>query len=400
MTFDIISLAIGLGLGGVIVFFALAAKLAALREKIKHFEDAQGGMGNLFSAMAQEALAKSSEQFLTLAQEKLKQAQADGSHDMEKRQKALTDMVNPLQENLKQLNQAVEQMKGTDQALRADMQLLNRETARLVGALKDPAGQGRWGEFILSGLLEKSGLIKGVHFDMQVTIEHEGGKHRPDAVIRLHDGFNIIIDSKAPINEFANRLGENLSTDETDQITAALAKQVRAHVKDLSRKGYWENIESADFTVLFLPSEHLFSMTLRADPEIVDFAASSNVIIASPTLLMSLLRVVSLGWRQAELAKNAQDISAKGAELYQRLAIFAGHFEKIGKGIGGAMNSYNEAIGSLERSILPSARKLKELHVQTGGKEVAEPAPLEISARGLSAPELMDDENDKLRLLK
>lgn len=397
MTFDLLSIAIGLALGGAAVFAVLAAKMAALRERIRQHEEAQAAMGNAFSAVAQDVLQKSSVQFLTLAQEKLKAAQAEGGHDLDKRHKALADMIAPIQKNLEQLGSAVEQIKGTDQALRADLQILNRETARLTGALKDPAGQGRWGEFILEGLLEKSGLLKGVHYETQVALQAESGRQRPDVVINLHDGLHIIIDSKAPLNEFADRMNDALDAEETQALMGNLARQVREHVKALGRKGYWENMDSPDFTVLFLPSEHMFSMALRADPELVDFAGRSNVIIASPTLLMSLLRVVSLGWRQAELAKNAQDISARGSELYQRLAAFAGHFEKIGKSLNGAMNSYNDAIGSLERSVLPSARKLKELHVQTGGKDVTEPVPLETLPRALSAPELLDAQDDTKR---
>ena len=174
-----------------------------------------------------------------------------------------------------------------------------------MGALKDPAAQGRWGEFILEGLLDKSGLIKGVHYETQVTIEAEGGKHqRPDAVIRLHDGFHIVVDAKAPLNEFADKLDHNLSADETRQLMQNLARQVREHIKALGKKGYWESIDSPDFTVMFLPSEHLFSVALRADPEIIDFAHDNNIVIASPTLMMSLLRVVGLSWRQVELAQN------------------------------------------------------------------------------------------------
>ncbi len=403
MTLDWVSLGMGLVGGLLLAAAVLLPRLVALKEKLRHHEQAQDEMGSLFALSAQEALEKNSEQFLQrfseLAQEKMKAAHADSAHDLEKRQLSINEMVKPIQEQLKTLGGALEQIKGTDQALKSDLQNLSRETARLAGALRDPAAQGKWGEFILEGLLDKSGLIKGVHYEAQVSVETDKGRQRPDAVIRLQDGFNIIIDAKAPVNEFAARLNEEISSDEAAAVMSNLARTVREHVRTLGRKGYWENIDSPDFTVLFLPSEHMFSMALRADPQIVDFAAENDIVIVSPTLLMSLLRVVGLSWRQAELAQNAQEISAQGTELYKRLITFGSHFEKIGRGIAGAMGSYNDAVGSLERSVLPAARRLKELGVQAGGKDIPEVSLLDKTPRALSAAEITEsDENtDKKR---
>lgn len=392
MTLDFLSLGLGL-LGGLLVALAFfLPKLASLKEKLHNHERAQEEMGSLFSLSAQEALEKNSTQFLerfsALAQEKMKQAHQDSAHDLEKRQISINEMVKPIQKQLETLGSTLEQIKGTDQALKDDLKHLTRETARLTGALRDPAAQGRWGEFILEGLLDKSGLIKGIHYETQVTVQTAEGRQRPDAVIKLQDGFNIIIDAKAPLNDFVGRVGEGqMSEDEHNALMASLARQVRDHIRKLSKRGYWENIDSPDFTVLFLPSEHLFSMTLRSDPAIVDFAAENDIIIASPTLLMSLLRVVSLSWRQAELAQNAQDISAQGAELYKRLITFGSHFEKIGRSVSSALGSYNDAVGSLERSVLPAARKLKDLGVQSGSKDLPELSLLDKTPRDLTVGE-------------
>jgi DNA recombination protein RmuC len=350
-------------------------------------------MESQFRLTAQEAVQKAHESFLQLAEARLKDAHKDNAYDLEKRQKAIDDLVKPVHENLKQLASAVEQAKGTDQALREDLKNLGRETAKLVGALRDPAAQGQWGEFILEGILDKSGLIRGVHYETQVTLSGGDGRQRPDAVIRMQDGFNIIVDSKAPLNEFAQRLTENLNEDEYAVLMQNLARQVRAHVKALSAKGYWENLDSPDFTVLFLPSEHMYSLALRADPGLVDFAAAGNVVIASPTLLMSLLRVVGLGWRQVELAKNAQEISDRGNDLYKRLLTFTDKIEKIGKGLQGAMRFYDEAVGSLERSVLPAARKFKDL--QGGADELPDFKNVEESPRQISLS--AEDEKEKKR---
>ncbi|MCC6598835.1 MAG: DNA recombination protein RmuC [Alphaproteobacteria bacterium] len=325
-----------------------------------------------FDAAAQRAVRDAHETFLQLAQERLGAAHKDGAHDLEKRQKAIEMLISPVQEHLKALGGALEQSRGVQDALRQDIKNLNMETARLVGALRDPAAQGAWGEFILEGLLENSGLIKGVHYDTQVSMAANEGRQRPDAVIHMQDGFNIIIDAKAPLNEFAQRLSEDISESEYKQLMQNLARQIRLHVQALGKKGYWENLESPDFTVMFLPSEQMYSLALRADPTLVEFAAQKNVIIASPTLLMSLLRVVGMSWRQMELAKNAAEISERGADLYKRLLKFSDHMGKIGSYLQNAVKGYNEAVGSLERSVLPAGRKFRDLQALTGEKDLPE----------------------------
>lgn len=366
---------------------------AQLREREIAFDQAGAALDHRFKATAQEALQKSNEQFLQLAQEKFKASQKDGEHDLEKRQNTIAEMIKPVHKNLEELGKALEQVKGTDNALREDMKSLSRETARLVGALRDPSAQGRWGEYILEGLLDKSGLIKGVHYETQVSMQTEQGTRRPDAVINMQDGFKIIIDSKAPVNKFVDRLSDDMSEEDYNALMHDLSKQVKSRVQDLSKKGYWENLDSPDFTVLFLPSEHIYSLALRADPALVDYASSQNVIIASPTLLMSLLRVVGMSWRQVDLAKNATEISERGTDLYKRLLNFTNHIEKVGKGLQGAMKGYDAAIGSLERQVLPAARKFKDLQ---GGNalgdlpdfETIEEAPREITLT-------LEDEREK-----
>ncbi|MEM7651149.1 MAG: DNA recombination protein RmuC [Pseudomonadota bacterium] len=359
------------------------------------FDTAQAALDSRFKATAAEALKTSNEQFLQLAAERLKAAQKDGAHDLDKRQQTIAEMIKPVHKNLEDMSKALEQVKGTDQSLREEMQTLNRETARLVGALRDPSAQGRWGEYILEGLLDKSGLIKGVHYETQVSMQTADGRQRPDAIINMQDGFKIIIDSKAPINQFVDRLSEELSEKEYNDLMAGLAKQVKAHVQQLGKKGYWENVDSPDFTVLFLPSEHIYSLALRADPTLVEYAAGANIIIASPTLLMSLIRVVGVSWRQAELAKNAEEISERGGDLYKRLLTFTGHLEKVGKNLQSAMKGYDSAVGSLERQVLPAARKFKELQGSANASELPEFETIEETPRPLSLTS--EDEQEKKR---
>jgi DNA recombination protein RmuC len=376
----------------------LESENAVLRQQITAKEDALAQASDVldarFKATAQEALSKTTEQFMLLAQEKLKHAQSDSAHDLDKRQRAIDEMVKPVKEQLAAMKTALEQVQGTDKSLREELQILNRETARLVGALRDPAAQGKWGEYILEGLLDKSGLIKGVHYETQVSME--GGRQRPDVIIRMQDGFNIVVDAKAPLNEFVQRLGQDMSETDYNTLIGNLARQVREHIKALGKKDYWEQMDSPDFTVMFMPSEHLYALALRADPDIVDFAAQRNVIIASPTLLMSLIRVVGMSWRQVELAQNAKEISERGYDLYKRLLSFTGHIEKVGKNIGAALRGYNDAVGSLERSVLPAARKFKDLQGSTGNTpelaviEQAEESPRPLILSG-------EDEEEKQR---
>lgn len=398
----------GLAIGAAISYFVQSKKCtklerqnAELTAQIKAekaaLERAGAELDNRFKATAAQIMQQSNEQFLQLAQERLKGAQGDAAHDLDKRQKAINEMVKPVQEHLKSMSAALEQVKGTDMSLREQVQNLNRETAKLVGALRDPSAQGVWGEFILEGLLEKSGLIKGLHYHTQVSFDNAAGsRQRPDAIIEMQDGFNIIVDAKAPINEFAQRLSENLSEQEYTDIMNRLAAQVRDHVKKLGSKNYWENVDSPDFTVLFLPSEHTYSIALRSDPDLVEFAAGQNVIIASPTLLMSLLRVVGVSWRQVELAKNAQEISDLGYDLYKRFLKFTDHFEKIGAHLQKAMGGYDSAVGSLERQVLPAARKFRDLQgAKVGMDEISDIKTIEAEPRALSLTN--NDEQQKKR---
>lgn len=391
----------GLMIGMIILIWRsgiLKAEKAALSARL---DAERAGLDDHFKALAQATLQSNSENFLNIAQEKLKAAQVDNAYDLEKRTQAIAEMVKPVEKHLTQLNGVVEQLTATDKTIREDIQNLSRETAKLTGALKNPAAQGKWGEFVLERLLDKANLIKGLHYETQVSMNTESGRLRPDAIIRLQDGFNIIVDAKAPITEFINRMDDEMGEGEYNTMRQNLAKVVRSHVKALGNKSYWEQLESPDFVVLFLPSENIFSTALSADPDLVDFASENNVVIASPTLMMSLLRVVGLSWRQAKMAQNAQEVSKLGAELFDRINNFSIHLHKVGAGINSALAAYNKSVGTFDTRILSSARKLKELHVTD--KEIETPKLLEGSPRPISVMEdefetdLLDDDKNTSR---
>ncbi len=391
---DPLSAAIGFGIGAAVfgVFWALSAqKRAGLQARLDSEREA---MGDHFHRLAQAALQSNNEHFLTLAGERLKAAQDRGASDLDKRTVEIEKLVKPIEKELLRINTIAEQMQGTDKAIREDLMSLKHETSKLTGVLRNPSAQGKWGEFVLEAILERANLIKGVHYSTQEQIE---GGRRPDVIINLHDGFRIAIDSKAPINEYVSRLDGDLSEDEAALIQSNMARAVRAHVKALGAKGYQDNIDGSDFVILFLPSEVVFSATLRADPEIVDYASENHVVIASPTLIISLLRVVGLSWRQVEMAKNAAEISALGAQLQTRFATFLNHFAKIGKNLNSALSSYNDAVGSAERSVLPAARKFSKLHAINQKTQFPELTAIENSPRPLLAAneieDILDDED-------
>lgn len=394
---DLTSLGLGVGIGiliGILFYLwqagALKSKNAGLEARL---EAERAGLDEHFRVLAQATLQSNSENFLNIAQEKLKAAQSDNAHDLEKKTQAIAAMVEPVQKHLLELNGAVAQLSGTDKAIREDIQNLSRETAKLTGALKNPAAQGKWGEFVLERLLDKANLMKGVHYDTQVSYNTESGRVRPDAVIYLQDGFNIVVDAKAPITEFINKLDQTMGEGDYETFRRGLARAVRAHVKALGAKSYWEQLDSPDFVVLFLPSENIFSTALSADPDLVDFASDNNVVIASPTLMMSLLRVVGLSWRQVAMAKNAQEVSKLGSELFDRINNFAVHLTKVGGGINSAMAAYNKAIGTFDARILSSARKLKDLNVTD--KSVETPPLLEGTPRQIMSAESLELDDDK-----
>lgn len=344
-----------------------------------------------FKLTAQEAVQHAHESFLQRAEETFKKHTADGAHDLDKRYKAIDEMVKPVHKQLEALSGALEQAKGTDKAIREDLQRLNSETAKLAGALRNPAMRGNWGEEMLERLLENSGLIKGVHYQLQVSMQGA----RPDAVVNMPDSLHIVIDSKAPINDFIRNLDEDIGEGEYKSLQTDLARAVKTHIQELSKKAYWEQLNSPDFVVMFLPSEHLFSAAIQADPALLDLAAEKKIVMASPILTMSLLRVVGMSWRQVDLAKNAQEISERGSDLYKRLLNFTDHIEKIGKGLQSAMKGYDSAIGSLERQVLPAARKFRELQGQQRDKELKILKPVEEQPRSIALTS--EDESEKKR---
>jgi DNA recombination protein RmuC len=235
----------------------------------------------------------------------------------------------------------------------------------------------------LQRALEMIGMIEGTHYRQQVSVSGEGARARPDFIIQMPGSMEIVVDVKTPVEPYWDALEKADSEAARDAALQSFRRHMRDHLKALSGKEYWRHFDAPEFVVMFLPTEGLYTMAVSGDPALIEDAARANVILASPTTLMGLLRVVMHGWQQQKMAEEAKTVSALAADLYNRLCAFGDHMQRVGTGLGTAIGAYNKAVGSLENSVLRPARKLRELHVQTGGKELAEMGEIAETARTL-----------------
>ncbi len=253
-------------------------------------------------------------------------------------------------------------------ALDEQLRVLGAQTRALAGALRQPHARGRWGELQLRRVVELAGMTAHCDFVEQASVATDDGLLRPDLVVRLPGGTQVVVDAKAPLHAFLDACEAADETARTSAL-AAHARLVRAHVRRLSAKAYWDRFETApDFVVLFLPGEHLFGAALEADPELLDDGARQRVLIATPTTLIALLRAVAHGWQQERVAQDARAVAELGRILHRRIESFAAHLERAGRRLGGAVEAYNAAVGSFEHRVLPSARRLAGHGVVADGR--------------------------------
>ncbi len=368
-------------------------------EKLALLDDAQKKLTDAFHALSAQALQKNNASFLELAKTALGQFQEKASGDLAQKQQAIAELLAPVRESLArvdtQMNEIERTRAGAYEGLIAQVkslgetqQQLRGETGRLASVLRSTGARGRWGEIQLRRVVELAGMQDHCDFYEQQSADGEGGRLRPDMLVKMPGGKTIVVDSKVPFSAYDRAVSAN---DDVIRIAAYRehAQAVREHIKALSAKSYWEQFgEAPEFVVLFLPAETFFGAAVEHDPELIEFSAEKNVMLTTPMTLIALLRAVHYGWRQEKLAENAREISDLGAELYERLAKLGEHFAKVGKNLGGAVDAYNDATRSLETRVLVTARKFKELHATSAGREIEELKPLEQSARSLQAPEL------------
>jgi DNA recombination protein RmuC len=353
---------------------ASGARLTALTEADQQLKDT-------FARMSTEALQANRQQFLELADDRFKQAG-----------RPLTETLGKVEAQLRDIEQKREGAQATlaeqISSVRLTSEQLRHETAALVSALRKPQARGRWGELQLKRCVELAGMTDRCDFDEQETLQTSDGALRPDMVVRLVGGKNIVVDSKVTLAAYleAYEAGDDATREAR---LAAHARHLRQHVDQLAAKAYWAQLSPApEFVVLFIPGDSFLAAALDQDGSLLDYAFEKRVHIASPTTLISVLRTVAYTWQQEALAKNAQAVFDLGKELYQRLGKFGGHMSKLGNSLTSAVKIYNDSVGSLERNVLTSARKLSDLQIVD--EPLLELTGIEETVRPLAKPELLE----------
>ncbi len=375
----------------------LEGERRAAQERISSFNRATEELSEKFKALSRDALRDNNQSFLQLANSTLEKFQETARGDLDYRQKAINQLVQPLKESLEKVDVkigalereragAYSELREQVKALATSQVQLQAETGNLVKALRTPHVRGRWGEIQLRRVVEMAGMLQYCDFVEQETVATEDSRIRPDVIVRLPGNRTIVVDAKVPFEAFY----ESISTNDEVIRCARLkdhARLVRTHIGYLSKKSYWESVQpTPEFVLLFLPGETFYSAALENDPKLIEDGVNQNVIIATPTTLIALLKAVSYGWRQEQMAENAKEVSNLGKTLYDRLRVFTNYFADIGKGLDRALDSYNKGVGSLEARVLVTARKFKERGA-IAGEEIETIEPIDKSARALSLDE-------------
>lgn len=370
-----------------------------IQEERRLLREAEARLTDTFKALAQDALSVSGKSFHDLAKASLEKLLAEAKGEFGKSEKAIEGLVAPLGDALKKYEGKIDEIEGSrkeaygslSEQLRSlgEVQAaLKKETGNLVSALKSPQVRGRWGELTLKKVVELAGLSQHCDFTEQLSLIDADTRLRPDLVVHLPSERNIAVDSKVPLRAFL----EALEADTDEARSSALerhAKQVREHINRLAKKDYWSSLEQTpEFVVMFIPGESFFAAALARDPELIKYGVGKKVVLATPTTLITLLWSVARGWQEVQMAESAKEVAGLGKQLHERLVTFANHLDKLRGGLMTAARAYNDAVGSLERRVLPSARRFKEMGI--GVKEdipLLESVDEELREHALREPE-------------
>jgi DNA recombination protein RmuC len=368
-------------------------------ERLATLGDAQERLSDSFKALSAEALQSSLAQLAELSKAQLQTAQAQATGDLEKRQAAVESLVAPLREQLgrvdSQLMRLDQERRESRGRLEAQLKTLNEtgerlrnETGALVTALRKPNARGQWGQMQLRNVVELAGMLRHCDFTEQSAVAGDDTTLRPDLIVNLPGGKQVVVDAKAPLQGV---LDAYQARDEAERARHLRdhARLLRKHVKSLADKAYWAGLDTTpDFVVMFLPGEHLYGAALEADPELIEEAMTRRVLIATPTTLLAMLRAVSYGWQQERVAESAQAISDLGRELHVRLVKMSNLVATLGNRLNSTVRAYNETVGSYEARVLPAARRFADHGAVAEGRELPELEPVTTSARNVHADEL------------
>jgi DNA recombination protein RmuC len=388
---------------------AVTARLeaGALQEvdRVRLLEQSEARLRVAFDSLATETLRSNSEMFLQLARESMGRDQAVAQGALKEREAAIAQLVLPLRSALERTEAQVQALererRDAFSALRTQIETLaggqvqlQKETRNLVTALRRPEVRGRWGELTLRRLVELAGLSEHCDFTEQPQVSSTEGVVRPDLVVHMPDARDLVIDAKTPLDAYLAAL-EAGSDEERLAALRRHAQQVETRVRELASKGYWAQFErSPEFAVLFLPGDQFLSAALAERPQLLESALTQNVIIATPSTLIALLKAVAYGWRQSAVAQNAAVIRDLGQELYRRLGTFTGHLGRMGARLGAAVEAYNAAVGSLERQVMVQARRFTEVGV-TADAPLAELEPVTQLVRTSAAPTAVEGPGER-----
>lgn len=375
-----------------------------IKEQKDLLEDAKAKLSDTFDSLAAEALANNNQGFLTLAEEKFKSLKLSAEGDLEARKKAIETLVNPLSQALsayqneaksleeKRVKELTSVGQHLDSLATAHVTLQN-ETAKLVNALRSPQIRGRWGEIALRKTAELAGMSPYCDFIEQESVTTEDGRLRPDMIVKLPAGREVVVDSKVSLIGFLEAL-EAKTDAEHDTALLKHTSHVAQHVSKLSSKEYWGQFPLApEFVILFIPNDTFLAAAAEKDPNLIESAINKKVIIATPTTFIALLRAIAFGWKQQILAENAQKICALGQEIADRIATIVEHFNNVGKSLRKAVDSYNSATASFETRLLSSARKFKELGSE-GKKDIEDLQAVDQIPRTIDARNIKGDKEN------
>ncbi|GJL55350.1 MAG: hypothetical protein NPIRA02_24820 [Nitrospirales bacterium] len=358
-------------------------------------EEAKTTLSDTFRSLAADALAGNNTGFLTLAEEKFKALRDESSSDLEQKKMSIDALVQPLtqllatyQQETKELeHKRLRELSTVGEQLRQvalSQSTLQAETAKLVNALRSPQIRGRWGEIALRKTAELAGMSAHCDFVEQKYVATATGHLRPDMIVKLPAQREVVIDSKVPFSAFLESL-EATNDDERNRALLRHAAQVKQHIHQLSSKEYWDQFQaSPEFVVLFIPNDSFLAAAAERDPSLIESAISKNIVIATPTTFIALLKAIAYGWKQEQITEDAERISTLGQELSERLGILVDHFMRVGGSLGKAVEAYNASVASLESRVLPSARKFQQLGAGSK-RDIDDLRPIDHSPRTLTS---------------